>query len=190
LRHNTIALLALFLALGGTSLAAASYISGKQIKPHTIATNRLTNKAIKQLKGNRGLPGERGPTGPEGPGAVRVYATGGQGSQTVAKFGPWTLVLGCSFGSPNAKLTLLGPGSVGGTTSIAGGGNPANTYVGDLGPIGAGATIAAVDTGAQLSQALYVQMGPTLYELKHLLVARAVQGHVICEVVGGAILIS
>jgi hypothetical protein len=124
LRHNTIALLALFLALGGTSLAAASYVSGKQIKPHTMARNRLTNKAIKQLKGNRGLPGERGPTGPQGPGAVRVYATGGQASQTAAKFGPWTLILGCSFGAPNAKLTLLGPGSVGGTTSMAGGGNP------------------------------------------------------------------
>jgi hypothetical protein len=54
LRHNTIALLALFLALGGTSFAAASMISGKQIKPHTIAKNRLTSKAIKQLKGNPG----------------------------------------------------------------------------------------------------------------------------------------
>ncbi len=55
LRHNTIALLALFLALGGTSFAAASYISGKQIKPHSIPKNRLTRKAIKQLKGNRAL---------------------------------------------------------------------------------------------------------------------------------------
>jgi hypothetical protein len=75
LRRNSIALLALFLALGGTSYAAATLISGTQIKPHTIAKNRLTNKAIKQLKGNRGprgLPGAagsqgaRGPTGPQG----------------------------------------------------------------------------------------------------------------------------
>jgi hypothetical protein len=72
LRQNTIALLALFLALGGTSFAAASLINGSQIKPHTIAKNRLTNKAIKQLKGNRGLPGLQGTAGARGP-------TGAQG---------------------------------------------------------------------------------------------------------------
>lgn len=75
LRHNLIALLALFLALGGTSFAAATLINGKSIKPHTIAKNRLTNTAIKQLKGNRGprglqgapgTQGARGPTGPQG----------------------------------------------------------------------------------------------------------------------------
>jgi len=78
-RQNVIALFALFLALGGTSYAAATLISGSQIKPHTIAKNRLTNKAIKQLKGNRGprgaqgaqgapgTQGARGATGPAGP---------------------------------------------------------------------------------------------------------------------------
>jgi hypothetical protein len=66
LRQNVIALLALFLALGGTSFAAASLINGSKIKPHTIAKNRLTNKAIKQLKGNRGAQGLRGPTGAQG----------------------------------------------------------------------------------------------------------------------------
>jgi hypothetical protein len=84
LRHNAIALLALFLALGGTSFAAATLINGSQIKPHSIAKNRLTNKAIKQLKGNRGprglqgaqgaagapgTPGTPGAQGPPGPGA-------------------------------------------------------------------------------------------------------------------------
>ncbi len=76
LRRNTLALLALFVALGGTSYAAATLINGSQIKPHTIAKNRLTNKAIKQLKGNRGpqgpqgapgSQGARGATGPAGP---------------------------------------------------------------------------------------------------------------------------
>jgi hypothetical protein len=72
LRRNTIALLALFLALGGTSYAAATLINGSQIKPHTIAKNRLTNKAIKQLRGNRGprglqgVPGTQGARGPTG----------------------------------------------------------------------------------------------------------------------------
>lgn len=69
-RHH-VALLALFLALGGTSAyAAASLINGKQIKPNSIPKNRLTKKAVKQLhgaKGAQGLPGQRGPTGPLGP---------------------------------------------------------------------------------------------------------------------------
>jgi hypothetical protein len=86
LRRNTIALLALFLALGGTSYAAGTLINGSQIKPHTIAKNRLTNKAIKQLKGNRGpkgaagAQGTRGPTGAQGvpgpyPGTLPAGAT-------------------------------------------------------------------------------------------------------------------
>jgi hypothetical protein len=76
LRRNTIALLALFLALGGTSVAAATLINGSQIKPHTIAKNRLTNQAVKQLKGNRGLRGLRGLTGAKG-------STGAQGIQGI-----------------------------------------------------------------------------------------------------------
>jgi hypothetical protein len=76
LRRNTIALLAVFLALGGTSYAAATLISGSQIKPHTIAKNRLTNKAIKQLRGNRGPRGLQGAQGARGP-------TGAQGVQGI-----------------------------------------------------------------------------------------------------------
>jgi hypothetical protein len=66
LRQNTIALLALFLALGGTSFAAASLINGKNIKAHSIAKSKLTNKAIKQLKGNRGPAGPPGAQGSQG----------------------------------------------------------------------------------------------------------------------------
>jgi hypothetical protein len=66
LRQNAIAMLALFLALGGTSFAAASLINGASIKAHTIAKSKLTNKAIKQLKGNRGRTGPAGPAGAQG----------------------------------------------------------------------------------------------------------------------------
>jgi hypothetical protein len=66
LRQNIIALLALFLALGGTSFAAASLINGKNIKAHSIAKSKLTNKAIKQLKGNRGPAGPPGAQGSQG----------------------------------------------------------------------------------------------------------------------------
>jgi hypothetical protein len=67
LRRHQVALLALFFALGGTSYAASHLINGSQIKPHTIAKNRLTNGAIASLKGQRGVPGAPGPAGAQGP---------------------------------------------------------------------------------------------------------------------------
>jgi hypothetical protein len=62
-----ISLIALFVALGGTTYAATTaLINGSHIKPHSIAKNRLTNKAVKQLKGNRGPKGATGATGAQG----------------------------------------------------------------------------------------------------------------------------
>jgi hypothetical protein len=61
-----ISLIALFVALGGTSLAATSYISGVHIKPHTIAQNRLTKRAIKSLHGAKGAQGNQGVAGKQG----------------------------------------------------------------------------------------------------------------------------
>ena len=46
------ALLALFLALGGTSFAAANYINGKRIKPGSIPENRLAPAAAASFKAN------------------------------------------------------------------------------------------------------------------------------------------
>ena len=61
-----ISVLALFVALGGTSLAAAGFINGKHIKPHSIPTDRLTNGAIKALRGAQGLRGPQGTQGLQG----------------------------------------------------------------------------------------------------------------------------
>jgi hypothetical protein len=100
LRRNTIAMIALFLALGGTSYAAATLINGAKIKPHTIARNRLTNKAIKQLKGNRGARGPQGTPGTQGPRG----ATGAQGPQ-----GPGGSILTYdAAASSNTTPTVLG----------------------------------------------------------------------------------
>jgi hypothetical protein len=66
LQRHHVALLALFLALGGTSFAAASYINGKQIKPHSIPQNRLTKVAVKALRGHKGAQGQRGSSGAQG----------------------------------------------------------------------------------------------------------------------------
>jgi hypothetical protein len=78
IRRHLIALLALFVALGGTSVAAANLINGKQIKPHTIPQNRLTNSTINALRGSKGAkgaPGARGVTGARG----ATGAAGGKG---------------------------------------------------------------------------------------------------------------
>jgi hypothetical protein len=78
IRAHHLALLALFVALGGTSLAATNLINGRSIKPHTIPKNRLTNGAIASLHGARGRKGAQGATGPQGP-TGRRGATGAQG---------------------------------------------------------------------------------------------------------------
>jgi hypothetical protein len=58
IRHNLVAWLALFVALGGTSLAASHYVitSTRQIKP----------TVLRALRGRQGVPGASGPTGPQG----------------------------------------------------------------------------------------------------------------------------
>ena len=53
-RHH-MALLALFLALGGTSVAAANYINGKRIKPGSIPENRLAPAAAASFKANEAV---------------------------------------------------------------------------------------------------------------------------------------
>jgi hypothetical protein len=62
-----ISLVALFVALGGTSMAAANYINGKHIKPHSIPTDRLTKGAINTLHGAQGPRGPQGTQGLQGP---------------------------------------------------------------------------------------------------------------------------
>jgi hypothetical protein len=59
IRGNLVAWLALFVALGGTSLAASHYIitSSRQIKP----------SVLRSLRGRQGSPGPQGPQGTTGP---------------------------------------------------------------------------------------------------------------------------
>jgi len=82
LRHNLIALLALFVALGGTTYAASTALIGKntvaspQVVNGSLQTKDLSAKARKALKGNRGLRGLQGAQGAKG-------ATGAQGVQGV-----------------------------------------------------------------------------------------------------------
>lgn len=67
---------AVFIALGGTSIAASGLINGKKIKPGTITAKQIRNKTITkskldpgtvaQLRGERGPQGDRGPQGSPG----------------------------------------------------------------------------------------------------------------------------
>ena len=71
-----IAILALFVAVGGTATAASGLINGKNIKNNTVTGKKLKNKTItknklapatvKALKGQKGATGAAGIQGPQG----------------------------------------------------------------------------------------------------------------------------
>jgi len=88
LRRNTIALLALFLALGGTTYAASTALIGKntvaspQVVNGSLAAKDLSKKARAALKGNRGPRGFTGARGAEGAQGAKG-ATGSQGVQGI-----------------------------------------------------------------------------------------------------------
>jgi collagen triple helix repeat protein len=85
LRQNTIGLLALFIALGGTTYAASASLIGRntvaspQVVNGSLQTKDLSAKARKALKGNRGPRGFAGAAGAAG----AKGATGAQGIQGV-----------------------------------------------------------------------------------------------------------
>jgi hypothetical protein len=80
LRRNTIALVALFVALGGTTYAASAALIGTntvaspQVVNGSLQTKDLSAQARKAMKGNRGFRGLVGARGARGP-------TGVQGAQ-------------------------------------------------------------------------------------------------------------
>ena len=83
-RHH-LALLALFVALGGTAVAATALVprnsvGTRQVIDGSLQKADLSKKTVKLLKGNRGAPGApglrgpQGPTGATGPPATRLWA--------------------------------------------------------------------------------------------------------------------
>jgi hypothetical protein len=74
-----VAMLALFVAVGGTATAAGVLItSSKQIKAGAIDASDISAKARSQLTGAAGAPGERGAAGATGaPGATGVIGPAG-----------------------------------------------------------------------------------------------------------------
>ncbi len=115
-RGNVIAMLALFIALGGTTYAASTALIGKntvsspQVVNGSLQTKDLSAKARKALKGNRGLRGAQGAAGAAG----AKGATGAQGP-----VGPSTAyqdhvaanqTISTTAGSPSTVNSLVLPG--------------------------------------------------------------------------------
>ena len=72
-----VALLALFVALGGSATAAGVLITSRQIKDRTIQVRDISPPAMRALRGTRGALGPQGPEGPPGPAGPQ----GPQGNQ-------------------------------------------------------------------------------------------------------------
>lgn len=145
----------------------------------------------KGAPGAPGAKGETGATGPQGPGALPIssfISSAQSGPQPAGSAGPWSFTLTCSPGGP-ATFTTHGPGNIGGTTSLAGGGAKAETFVGALGPIGGGAN-SAIGEGGQMSLADFLQSGSTLYQLNVLITASNGGLFEVCNAVGDVIPIS
>ncbi len=92
LRKNTIALLALFLALGGTTYAASSAliarnsVASPQVINGSLQTLDLSKKARKALKGNLGPRGAQGPAGAKGATGPVGPATGAAGGALTGNY--------------------------------------------------------------------------------------------------------
>jgi hypothetical protein len=191
-----LAVVAVFASLGGTG-----YATSKTAKPLTKKQiNKLIASYVKAHRstltgpagspggqGVQGVAGADGKDGAAGPGATRIVGSGDStapAAQPVGAVGPWSFTLTCN--PSNATFTVHGPGTVGGTTSLATGGGTANTYVGAEGAIGGGAA-SVVGSGAQMSQTLFLHSGSTIAEVKILLTALNPGLFNQCNVIGDAV---
>ena len=117
-----VAMLALFVALGGTAIAASSaLITGKQIKNSSITGADVKNKSLtpKDFRGSvRGLRGLRGPAGPQGPqgpqGPAGPAGAKGDKGDTGAQGNPGTAV---AYATVDSVGTLVATRSSGFTST-------------------------------------------------------------------------
>jgi hypothetical protein len=139
-RRHHVGLLALFIALGGTSYAAVKLprnsVGTAQIKTHAVTTSKLstsTVKALKGAKGDRGATGAAGATGATGAkgdaGAPATFSAAVSGLSTAA--GP---AGGTATTVPAASVTLQKAGKilvvVTGTFGVACGGGACSYEIG------------------------------------------------------------
>lgn len=184
--------IALFIVLGGTGYAATHSATTKPVTKSQV--NKLIAKYVKshkkELMGAAGAPGANGgagAVGPQGPGAIQLRASNSSSESSSAPAGtagPWTISLKCNGG--NATMTVNGPGTTEGTSSLAAGVSPAATYVNGPSAIGGGAGY-SIGTGGQQSLDLFLRSGSTMFEVN--VVVTAVNGGLFtdCDLAGAAI---
>lgn len=118
-----VAVLALLVALGGTSYAAvtlpANSVGTKQIKKGAVTLPKIAASARASLRGQRGPAGKPcAPTnpacrGPAGPGAVGMFVDSSQpfSNKTLGQIGPWTIKADClnESGATHLGVSAEGP---------------------------------------------------------------------------------
>jgi hypothetical protein len=207
-KHATVvSYLALFVALGGTAYAATggNFVLGHA--NHANTTTSLKNSGsgpaltLKSAKTTAPLGVSNSTkvsrlnadevdglsSGAFQRKVARIYSStssASSGAQAAGIAGPWSFTLNCPPSGP-ASFTIHGPGTVGGTTSIAAGGNAGTTYVGAPGSIGSGASSNA-GTGAQMSVNDFLQSGSTIAEVRVLITASNGGLFEDCTVIGDA----
>jgi hypothetical protein len=124
-----VALIALFVALGGGAYAAfklpKNSVGTKQLKKGAVTPPKLAKKTVKRLRGKPGpqglpgTPGEPGTPGAPGPGAKLLATdlppTSGTDYLELGAAGPYTLLIRClatSGTQVTADLALAGPAGV------------------------------------------------------------------------------
>jgi hypothetical protein len=106
MRRHHLALLALFVALGGTSLAATNAlvprnsVASPQVVNGSLLRADLSKKTVRALRGKRGLRGLRGQTGATGP---QGPATGPAGGDLIGNYPSPTIKSGA------IRASKLGP---------------------------------------------------------------------------------
>lgn len=146
-KQHHIGLIALFIALGGTSYAAIhlppNSVGTRQLRRHSVTPSKISPRTLRLFRGQSGaggLPGPAGPAGPKGARGPRGYrgyrgfrgATGPTGPQGVP-------------GTPGAPGTAGPPGA----STLTGNWLPESTTGTDLGPpVGSRSTASSVAGGA------------------------------------------
>lgn len=122
LRQHHLALLALFIALGGTSYAAiklpANSVGSSQIKNKAVTPKKVSPAAVKLFRGKKGAKGATGATGPTGPTGLRGPAGGTAWAFAASNRAGAETPIG---GSDTTVLSLVADGGAGITTSFASG---------------------------------------------------------------------
>ena len=119
LRQHHLALIALFLALGGTSMAATKILVPRnsvgtpQLKKGAVTKDKIAKSTLARLKGNRGAAGAPGPAGPAGPrGARGIQGLPGPTSGAIAGAPDSAGAAGFSQYASSTTLTLPTAGKV------------------------------------------------------------------------------